>query len=402
MWHFSVSARDGEWLISHHDKVRLKSNISTCSGDVAPVLKEIPWMLLVVLVSWGVRPCFLPSHTVSPNSVSCWHGKEVCGGKHASAGSDCVLTVVSAALKIEERASLWGSTHTHTQAHVEETPLVVNFHTQRRCMRCIQIGALKGMHMLTEIYGIYVCMHTDTHAQTHKLWSSSFKWGIGSHGNQIWSCRSHSTCHKMGNQQHAEMPDLHPVFLQHTFRHIMRCTHTHAQASPPVLWPWAERWWAREKWGGAKQNERKAEEAKMGEETRERAKGTGGHDGGTGAEHRGDSRAVRRMGDAVGIISKLPLYPGGRTEEPVCMCVCVCFGFCTCCSGASQFFTTTYINFKWSFSTSGSAPHPTREIPWDIRTKSWRRFLDLAKKKMVFKNSNVHDSLTAGFTSQQM
>lgn len=84
----------------------------------------------------------------------------------------------------------------------------------------------------------------------------------------------------------------------------------------------------------------------MGEETRERAKGTGGHDGGTGAEHRGDSRAVRRMGDAVGIISKLPLYPGGRTEEPVCMCVCVCFGFCTCCSGASQFFTTTYINFK--------------------------------------------------------
>lgn len=127
MWHFSVSARDGEWLISHHDKVRLKSNISTCSGDVAPVLKEIPWMLLVVLVSWGVRPCFLPSHTVSPNSVSCWHGKEVCGGKHASAGSDCVLTVVSAALKIEERASLWGSTHTHTQTHVEEVPRKLMF-----------------------------------------------------------------------------------------------------------------------------------------------------------------------------------------------------------------------------------------------------------------------------------
>lgn len=42
--------------------------------------------------------------------------------------------------------------------------------------------------------------------------------------------------------------------------------------------------------------------------------GKGGHD-----EERG-GRAVRRMGDAVGIISKRPLYPAARTERPVCVC----------------------------------------------------------------------------------
>lgn len=63
--------------------------------------------------------------------------------------------------------------------------------------------------------------------------------------------------------------------------------------------------------------ERKAEEPKMGEEMSERVKGKGGHDEERRGKHRGEGRAVRRMGDAVGIISKHPLYPVARTKGPV-------------------------------------------------------------------------------------
>lgn len=76
-------------------------------------VERIPWMLFGCNVLRRRGPCLLPFHTVSPDLVSCWLGKEVCAGKHASPGSDCVLVVVSAALKIKERALLWGNTHSH-------------------------------------------------------------------------------------------------------------------------------------------------------------------------------------------------------------------------------------------------------------------------------------------------
>ena len=97
----------------------------------------------------------------------------------------------------------------------------------------------------------------------------------------------------------------------------------------------------------------------MGEETRERAKGKGGHDGGTGAEHRGDSGAVRRMGDAVGIISKRPLYPGCRTEEPVCMCVCVCvLGFAPVVPGVCSFLRPHILTSSEVSQPRGQHPTP--------------------------------------------
>lgn len=73
------------------------------------------------------------------------------------------------------------------------------------------------------------------------------------------------------------------------------------------------------------QNERKAEEAKMGEEMRgERA-------GGEGWAQRRWQSTGGEWEKEMGIISKGPLYPGTRTEEPVCTPVCM-FYFCTCCS----------------------------------------------------------------------
>lgn len=52
-------------------------------------------------------------------------------------------------------------------------------------------------------------------------------------------------------------------------------------------------------------------------------KGKGGHE--KEGENTGDGRAVQRMGEAVGIISKGWLYPGTWTEGPVCASVCVSF-----------------------------------------------------------------------------
>lgn len=58
----------------------------------------------------------------------------------------------------------------------------------------------------------------------------------------------------------------------------------------------------------------------MGEEVRDCARGRVGMMKKEGGERRGDGGAVQRMGDAVGIISKRPLYPAARTERPVCVC----------------------------------------------------------------------------------
>lgn len=45
----------------------------------------------------------------------------------------------------------------------------------------------------------------------------------------------------------------------------------------------------------------------------------------------------------------------GRLDRGACVCMCVRF-ICTCCSGGRSF-TTTFINFKWSFSALRLGPH---------------------------------------------
>lgn len=80
-----------------------------------------------------------------------------------------------------------------------ESP-VLDFYSQMKSSNAcaaygsqIQVNAHDNGHV--HVHCI-VCMYAHWHilyAETHKLWSSRFKWGIGSHGNQIWSCWSHST-----------------------------------------------------------------------------------------------------------------------------------------------------------------------------------------------------------------
>ena len=214
-------------------------------------------------------------------------------------------------------------------------------------MRCILIRALKGMHMLTEIYGIYVCMHTDTHAQTHKLWSSSFKWGIGSHGNQIRSCRSHSTCHKMGNQQHAEMPDLHPVFLQHTFRHIMRRAHTHTHTHKLLLL-----FYGPEQRDGERERNGEAQ-SKMKERLRRlrwgRKRGSvqRGRVGMTEEQGQSTEAIAERCGEWemqwASYQSARSIRAVGQRSLCACVCVCVCvLGFAPVVPGFAVFYEHIY------------------------------------------------------------
>lgn len=62
----------------------------------------------------------------------------------------------------------------------------------------------------------------------------------------------------------------------------------------------------------------------------------------TEEEGESDRKVVRRIRDAVGIISKHSLYPAAQTEGPVCVFLCVLLGrFCTCCTGNYSFNTKT-------------------------------------------------------------
>lgn len=124
-----------------------------------------------------------------------------------------------------------------------------------------------GMHMFIKWCA---CMRTGTHSQTHKLMCSSFKWGIGSHGNQIRSCWSHSTCHKMGKKA-TYTCSIYVLCASHTHLDTSRgayvCAwHTHMHALASLIYgPWQEQ-------GGPQQNKRK-KGAKTGNEMKECARG---------------------------------------------------------------------------------------------------------------------------------
>lgn len=131
-----------------------------------------------------------------------------------------------------------------------------------------------------------------------------------------------------------------------------------------------------------KQNERGAQDPKMGEEVRDRARGRAGMTKKEGESARGDGRAVQRMGDAVGIISKHPLYPAAGTERPVCVWMFVCVllgGFCTCCSGGLQFYEHIY-SFKAKF------PSLQVRTPHEFACRCIDRGLQKRKKKNQFEN----------------
>jgi len=103
-------------------------------------------------------------------------------------------------------------------------------------------------------------------------------------------------------------------------------------------------------------------------------------------KRRGDGRGERGMGDAVGIISKHPLYPAARTEGPVWLCVCVSgcshalywVGFAPVCTS----FTTTKISIK----QSSSGPHMRS---WEKDEETSLQLLPLYSCKIIFVFSQI-------------
>lgn len=155
--------------------------ITTGSYKIACVAT---WRFLIGFIVRGCRgPCLQKLYTASLDLVSRCLSKWVWAWKHAFPCSDCVVVVVSAALKIKERAVLQGN------AHFEET-------LQRsRFFHRAQIDAFAGMRAFSGMHD-NVCTLVRMHKPSLSI---SFKWGISSHGNQISSRWSRGTCHKMGN-----------------------------------------------------------------------------------------------------------------------------------------------------------------------------------------------------------
>ena len=111
---------------------------------------------------------------------------------------------------------------------------------------------------------------------------------------------------------------------RHTHAYIS--VHRHSSASPPVLWPKAERK-RRERGHGFRngevQNERKAEQPKMGEEMRERER--------VGMSEKEERRWQRGAGNGrcCGHHIKAPAL-SGCSDRGACVIVCVCEWMFTC------------------------------------------------------------------------
>ncbi len=130
-------------------------------------------------------------------------------------------------------------TLTYTHTHVEETPPVLDFQTQKKCREacaaygCTRLHALKGVHMFTEIYGMYVCMHVCTLTHMHRHTNSGAAALSGA--SVVMETRSDRvgvTAHviRWGTSNTRRCP----IFIMYAFRHITRhicmqhlCTHTH-------------------------------------------------------------------------------------------------------------------------------------------------------------------------------
>lgn len=168
--------------IKHHKIIDLASQMQGCVC-LHSYLDFIYFSFFII----SEGPCLQKLYTVSLGVVSCWLPKWVWAGKHAFPCSDCVVVVVSVALKIKEHPVLRG------RAHVEETHPCLIYIQKTMCTVLMEphrsICLQECMH-LAKCTVVYAHQHAciDTH---HSI---SFKWGISSHGNHISSCWSRGMC----------------------------------------------------------------------------------------------------------------------------------------------------------------------------------------------------------------